>query len=217
MTYDQVFLAAALGAYSVAFVAALVFVRRRTGCDPKGVDVGKTKVSGWTFFLWLTVAACYVLNARSVVWFGRIAFLDNDLAKGLGIASCAIGLLVGLAGEVALGESFRVDLPRERTRLVTTGIYRHVRNPCVLGLDLVVLGTLLIAPSLLALIAVVLNFAGFHLKVQAEEEYLRRVHGAEYDAYCARTGRYLPRIWRGARKSARCSRGWPTSSGGGKA
>jgi len=196
MTYDQIFLAAALVTYLVAFVAALVFVRRRTGCDPKGMDVGKTKVSGMTFFLWLAVAACYVFDARSVAWFGRFACLDNDAAKGSGIVLWVIGMLVGLAGEVALGESFRVDLPRERTRLVTAGIYRTIRNPCVLGLDLVALGTLLIAPSLLALVAVALNFVGFYLKVQAEEEYLRRTHGEEYETYCTRTGRYLPRIWR---------------------
>lgn len=205
MTYDQIFLAAALGTYLVAFVAALVFVRRRTGCDPKGVDVGKTKVSGMTLFLWLAIAACYVFNAHSVAWFGRIACLDNDAAKGSGIVLWVIGMLVGLVGEVALGESFRIDLPRERTRLITTGIYRYTRNPCVLGLDLVVLGTFLIAPSLLALLVVVLNFVGFHLKVQAEEEYLLQVHGVEYEAYCAHTGRYLPRIWRWARKSARSS------------
>ena len=196
MTYDQIFLAAALVAYFVAFVGMLVFVQRRTGCDPKGVDVRKTRVSGITFFLWLAVAACYVLNTRSVVWFGRIACLDNDAAKGLGIVLWVIGMLVGSAGEVALGASFRIDLPRERTRLVTTGIYRYIRNPCVLGLDLVVLGTFLIAPSLLALLAIVLNFAGFHLKVQAEEKYLRQMHRAKYEAYCAQTGRYLPRIWR---------------------
>ena len=193
MTYDQIFLAVALGAYSVAFVGALVFVRRRTGCDPKGVDVRKTKVSGMTFFLWLAVAVCYVFDARSVVWFGRIACLDNDAAKGLGMALWVIGMVVGSAGEVALGESFRIDLPRERTRLVTTGIYHYTRNPCVLGVDLVVLGTFLIAPSLLALVTVALNFVGFHLKVQAEEEYLWRLHGVEYETYSARTGRYLPR------------------------
>jgi protein-S-isoprenylcysteine O-methyltransferase Ste14 len=198
MTYDQVFLAAALGAYLVSLVTIMVFVRR-TGCDPKGVDVGKTKISGMTFFLWLGVAVCYIFNARSVVWFGRIAFLDNDAAKGLGIALCTIGSLLGLAGEVALGASFRMDLPRERTRLVTRGIYRYTRNPCVLGADLVVLGTFLIAPSLLALLAVVLNFVGFHLKVQAEEEYLLRTHGQVYETYQVRTGRYLPHIRRSTR------------------
>ena len=142
--------------------------------------------------LWLAVTLLYIFDARSVVWFGRIAFLDNDVAKGLGIAVCTIGVLVGIAGEVALGESFRVALPRGETKLVTTGIYRYTRNPCVLGVDLFVLGTFLIAPSLLALLAVVLNLIGYYLKVQAEEEYLLRTHGAEYEAYCARTGRYLP-------------------------
>ncbi len=194
MTYDQIFLAVALGAYSVAFVAIMVFVRRR-GHDPKGVANGKAReaaVTAVATLLWLAVMLFYIFDAHSVVWFGRIAFLDNDVAKGLGIALGTIGLLVGIAGEVTLGESFRAALPREKTRLVTMGIYRYIRTPCVLGLALVVLGTFLIAPSLLALVTVVLNFAGYHLKVRAEEEYLLQTHREEYEAYCARTGRYLP-------------------------
>ena len=103
MTYAQVFLAAALIAYLITSIAILVFVRRRTGCDPKGIHVGKTKVPGVTFFLWLAVAVCYVFDARSVIWFGRIACLDCDPAKQTGIALWVIGLLVGSAGEVALG------------------------------------------------------------------------------------------------------------------
>ncbi|MBL7063492.1 MAG: isoprenylcysteine carboxylmethyltransferase family protein [Anaerolineae bacterium] len=198
MTYDQIFLAAAFVVFLVTFVAIMVFVRWR-GHDPKGVANGKTReaaVTAVATLLWLAVMMFYVFDARSVAWFGRIAFLDSDAAKGLGIALCTIGLLVCVAGEVALGESFRAALPREKTKLVTAGIYYHIRNPCVLGLYLFVLGTFLIAPSLLALVTVALNHVGYHLKVQAEEEYLLQTHGEEYEAYCARTGRYLPRIWR---------------------
>jgi protein-S-isoprenylcysteine O-methyltransferase Ste14 len=108
-------------------------------------------------------------------------------------------LLAGIVGEVALGEAFRVALPQGKARLVTTGIYRRIRNPCILGAELFALGTLFIAPSLLALLAVVLNVIGYHLKVQAEEVYLLRMHGEEYEAYRAWTGRYLPRIRTGAR------------------
>jgi protein-S-isoprenylcysteine O-methyltransferase Ste14 len=181
MTYDQVFLATAFALFLVTFVATMLYVRRR-GYEPKGV---MTNVKAWEAAV--TTAA----------WFGRIAFLDNDVAKGLGIALSTVGVLVGIAGEVALGEHFRVALPRENTKLITTGIYLYTRNPCVLGVDLFVPGTFLIAPSLLALVAAVLNFAGYHLKIRAEERYLRQTHGAEYEAYYARTGRYLPRITKG--------------------
>ncbi len=197
MTYDQIFLAVALITFLVTFVGIMVFVRKRR-YDPKGVT---TNVKAWkpavttvATLLWLAVMLLCIFDARSIAWFGRIAFLDNDVAKGLGIALCTIGLLVGIAGEVTLGEHFRVALPREKIRLVTTDIYRHIRNPCVLGVDLVVLGTFFITPSLLALVTVALNFVGFYLKVQAEEEYLLRTHGEEYEVYCARTGRYLPRF-----------------------
>ena len=196
MAYDQVFLAAAFVVFLVTFVATMVLVRRR-GHDPKGVAGGNTGtavINTVATLLWLAVTLFYIFDARSVVWFGRIAFLDNDVAKGLGMAVCIIGLLVGIAGEVTLGESFRVALPRGETRLVTTGIYRHIRNPCALGVDLFALGTFLIAPSLLALLAVVLNVIGYYLKVQAEEEYLLRTHRVEYEAYCARTSRFLPRV-----------------------
>ena len=197
MTYDQIFSAAVLAVFLLAFVAAMVFVRRR-GHDPRGIADGNTAAAvftGLAGLLWLAVTVLYILDTRSVVWFGRIAVLDHYVAKGVGMALSGIGLVVGIAGEVNLGESFRVALPQEKTTLVTTGIYRYVRNPVVLGLYLYVLGTFLIAPSLVALAAVVLNFAGYHLKVRAEEEHLRQTHGEEYEAYRARAGRYLPRIF----------------------
>ncbi|MBL7064700.1 MAG: DUF1295 domain-containing protein [Anaerolineae bacterium] len=158
MTYDQVFLTTVLALFLIALVATIVFVRRR-GHDPKGVangNVGVAVVTTVATLLWLTVTLFYVFDAHSVAWFGRIALLDNDVAQGVGIALCVGGLLVGVVGEVTLGESFRVALPRDKTGLVTRGIYRYVRNPVALGVYLCVLGTCLIAPSFLALASVVL-------------------------------------------------------------
>jgi protein-S-isoprenylcysteine O-methyltransferase Ste14 len=92
-----------------------------------------------------------------------------------------------------------VALPREKTRLVARGIYGWIRNPCVVGADLLALGTLLIAPSLVALLALALNVVGYHLKIRFEEEYLQQVFGAEYETYRMRTGRYFPRLTRRSR------------------
>ena len=100
MTCDQVFLAAALGVFLATFVATMLYVRWR-GYEPKGV---MTNVKAWeaavttvATLLWLVVTLLYIFDARSVVWFGRIAFLDNDVAKGFGIVLSTVGVLVGIA------------------------------------------------------------------------------------------------------------------------
>jgi protein-S-isoprenylcysteine O-methyltransferase Ste14 len=198
MAYDQIFLGTILAVYLITFVATLVIVRRR-GYDPKGVigeHVGGAIVTSGASLLWLVVALFYTFEVRSVAWFGRIDWLDHSVVKGMGIALSTIGLVVGIAGEVALGESFCLAFPRSKPGLVTRGIYRYIRNPCVLGTFLLVLGTLFIAPSILAFLALVANFVGYELKVRAEEKYLRQMYQGEYEEYCARTGRYLPSIRR---------------------
>lgn len=48
---------------------------------------------------------------------------------------------------------------------------------------------------MLALLAVPLNFVGYHLKVRAEEEYLERTHADKYEAYQAKTARYWPKLF----------------------
>ncbi len=198
MTYDRVFLGSVLAVFLITFIATLVVVRRR-GYDPKGTmdgHAGGAIVTSSASLLWLVVTLLYIFEPHSATWFGSIALLDNGVIRGVGIALSTIGLLVGIAGEMTLGESFCLAFPRAKTRLVTRGIYRYIRNPCVLGVLLLVLGTFLIAPSLLMLLVLVVNVIGYDMKVRAEEKYLRRMHGAEYEAYCRRTGCYLPLVRR---------------------
>jgi protein-S-isoprenylcysteine O-methyltransferase Ste14 len=99
-------------------------------------------------------------------------------------------------GELSLGRSFRVALPESVQPLVTHGICRFTRNPLALSVDLLALGVLLLAPSWLALVSLMMNVVSYGCKIRIEEAYLREAHGAAYAAYCARTGRYLPRLFR---------------------
>lgn len=84
-----------------------------------------------------------------------------------------------------------IDAPR---RLVVRGLYRWTRNPMYLGVLAVILGhaALLRAWELVAYAGAVA--LAFHLFVVVyEEPHLRRVFGAEYEAYRARVPRWLPR------------------------
>ena len=98
-------------------------------------------------------------------------------------------------GEISLGRSFRVALPESKQPLVTRGIYRFIRNPLALSVDLLALGILLVAPSWLALTSFAMNVVAYEFKIRIEEAYLREAHGAAYEAYCAQAGRYFPHLF----------------------
>jgi protein-S-isoprenylcysteine O-methyltransferase Ste14 len=199
MHWTQVFLAVALVIYLGAFVAVMVAVKRSTGASPKGHAGGHrlaALLNGVASLLLLLTAVAYPLDARSVDWFGRILLLDHPIAQGLGVVACTLAGVCIVWGEVSLGRSFRVALPESKQPLVRHGIYRFVRNPLALSVDLLALGVLLLAPSWLALASLALNVAGYEWKIRIEEAYLRQAHGAAYAAYCAQTGRYLPRLFK---------------------
>jgi len=200
--WAQVFLAVALTVYVGAFVTMMAVVKRSTGASPvgraRGHRVAKV-LGGVSALLLLVTAVAYILDARSADWFGRIAHLDSPIARSLGAAACVLAGLLLIWGEVSLGSSFRVVLPESKQPLVTRGVYRFVRNPLALSADLLALGVLLLAPTWLALASLSLSLVGYECKIRVEEAYLREAHGAAYVAYCARTGRYLPRLFEGGR------------------
>ena len=78
--------------------------------------------------------------------------------------------------------------------LVRSGLYTRVRNPMYLNYFAIVLGEAVLYRSLPLVAYAAVFFATLHAYVVGfEEKELRRRFGAEYDAYCARVGRWLPR------------------------
>ena len=81
------------------------------------------------------------------------------------------------------------------SRLVVRGPYRHVRNPMITGVGMILAGQALFFRSW----AIAIEFAVFVL-VNAiyfplvEEPGLRRRFGQEYEEYRARVPRWLPRV-----------------------
>jgi protein-S-isoprenylcysteine O-methyltransferase Ste14 len=79
--------------------------------------------------------------------------------------------------------------------LVVRGFYRYVRNPMYVAVASIIVGQglLLGSGSLLVYAAFVwAAFLGFVLSY--EEPKLRKTYGSEYEAYCAKVPRWIPRI-----------------------
>jgi protein-S-isoprenylcysteine O-methyltransferase Ste14 len=146
-----------------------------------------------SIFMWVVVC---LTNSIQPVYFDllpRIGPLENELVAALGIVLTVVGPAVTFVGFVSMKESFRIGIVEdERVPLITTGAFRHVRNPGFLGMDLVVLGAFLTSPSLILLIVAILVLFLVHIQVIKEENHLQRIHGEIYIDHCTRTGRYLP-------------------------
>ena len=82
---------------------------------------------------------------------------------------------------------------KDKTELVTTGIYRFSRNPAFLGFDLMYVGVLLLYGNLLTLSFSVFAIVMLHLQILQEERYLVNTFGAPYQEYCRHVFRYLGR------------------------
>ena len=80
-------------------------------------------------------------------------------------------------------------------RLVVRGVYRHVRNPMIAGVLLVVLGEAVLAASLPLLgmfaLAVIVNAVYIPL---SEEPGLAKRFGDDYLAYKQNVPRWIPRL-----------------------
>ena len=130
-------------------------------------------------------------------WKFEPPFLGDEPVRWFGV------LLIALAAPVLLESFARFALEGLGTpapilptqHLVVKGFYRYVRNPMYVAVVSIIIGQALLlgSGSLLTYAAIVFaGFLGFVLSY--EEPKLRKTYGAEYEAYCARVPRWIPRI-----------------------
>jgi protein-S-isoprenylcysteine O-methyltransferase Ste14 len=113
------------------------------------------------------------------------------VAGALLIAAGAAVVLWCFARFVIDGEGTPSPLAPPR-RLVARGPYAHSRNPMYVATAAVIAGEgLLLGRVLLVICAGVYLAAMAALVVLVEEPLLRRRHGAEWDKYAARVGRWV--------------------------
>ncbi len=148
----------------------------------------------------LVATAAGVALVLGVVGLAAGTWTASDVAGSalsvLGAAAMAAGLVLTLLAQVQMGASWRIGVDlRERTALVTSGLFGRVRNPIFSAMLLFALGNAVAVPAPLVLLGAALLSAGIVVQVLAvEEPHLRRVHGQEYLRYAASAGRFLPKF-----------------------
>ena len=118
------------------------------------------------------------------LWHPVVFFLGSGL---LGASFLSVILI-----HFYMGEDWRSGTRTEdRNRLITTGPFTVSRNPMMLCVIAAQVGLFLALPSLFTLVCLVLGFWAVNAQVGVEERLLRQRFGEDYNAYAARTPRWL--------------------------
>ena len=126
------------------------------------------------------------------IGFGWSHLPDN--ARFTGFCVGMVGDLIFFTSVLCMKDSWRAGIPeKDKTELVTDGIYAYSRNPAFLGFDLQYIGVLMMFCNLLTGMFTVFAIVMLHLQILQEERYLTVVFGSTYLDYRHRVFRYLGR------------------------
>lgn len=119
--------------------------------------------------------------------------LENPILQSIGLVLYFFGALWLIWTDNYLSKVFAGDLSERR--VMTHGPYRYVRHPRYAALIASRVAFALALASILAWFFF-LGWLWVNLRrIGLEEVHLRKLFGAEYDAYASRTARLLPRIY----------------------
>lgn len=181
---------AVLAVFYIAYFTKII-LQHKHGVQTDQIGKGNKpkKVLAIEIIMKIATYSIVVVEVASIVfdlrmWRSSYAFV------GVGVA--AIGVSVFIVAMITMRDSWRAGIPeKDKTELVTTGIYRISRNPAFLGFDLMYIGVLIAYFNYMHLAFVVFAVVMLHLQILQEEKFLTTTFGEKYTKYKKRTGRYF--------------------------
>lgn len=176
--------------YGIYF--AKMLAQRRQGIQTRQIGRVKEKsVHIVELLMSIATLAAPVIQILSII-FGWNHMPAN--ARFTGFCIGMLGDIIFLASVLCMKDSWRAGIPdKDRTTLVTTGIYRYSRNPAFLGFDFMYVGLLLMYFNLSMLVVSAFAIIMLHLQILQEERYLTENYGDSYREYRKHVFRYLGR------------------------
>lgn len=176
--------------FGIAFVAKSIIVAKRIGKNPFVLpnDDSAYGLIGRYFKLTLIFVFVYVLAYAIVPTlyynFLPILQLNSLTTKYIGLGLLAFALAWTIVAQGHMKDSWRIGIDTEtKTRLITTGLFRHSRNPIFFGMILSLVGLFLTTPNAVTGLFLIVGYVLIQIQIRLEEEFLTKEHGQEYLNY----------------------------------
>ncbi len=190
MPYSASALAVLAVFYGIYFAKMAMQGRRGIRTD----QIGRRKEKGLHMVELLMKAATLIAPASQLISVLSGWSCINGRPRIIGFAIGVAGDLVFLISVITMKDSWRAGIPdKDKTELVTSGIYRYSRNPAFLGFDLQYIGVLILCFNPLTAASSLFAMVMLHLQILQEERYLEHEFGTQYSEYRSHVLRYFGR------------------------
>lgn len=182
----------------VAGIVMLLFIRAQYGREGRAARIALDRKTELDTLL-TTAASLGALLPLLDLLTGWVDFADYALpswGRWVGVVLLTLSLWLLWRSHVDLGRNWWQTLEvREGQRLVTEGVYNHIRHPMYASNWLwAIAQTLLIANWIVGPATLFLLLPWYVQRVRREEQMMFERFGQEYASYMERTGRVVPRF-----------------------
>ena len=148
----------------------------------------------FTFISLLELVVVFIYSFKSE-WYQYLLpfwYLEHDYLKYIGWGLLGLSLILVWVAQSQMANSWRIGIDeKNKTELVTTGLFSISRNPIFLGIMIANVGLLLIIPNAFTLLIVSLSTISINTQIRLEETFLEKSHGKTYTDYCQKVGRWI--------------------------
>jgi protein-S-isoprenylcysteine O-methyltransferase Ste14 len=134
----------------------------------------------------------YAFYSEGVKYLLPVWYLETPFFQWIGIAILFIALVWIAVAQHQMSNSWRIGIDeKNKTDLITTGVFAISRNPIFLGMLFTLFGLFLVIPNAISFTVLITGIIVVQVQVRLEEEFLTRLHGQNYVDYCSRTHRWI--------------------------
>lgn len=171
---------------------------KRTGVNPltfnKTDDAHGYNGKVFTFISILEFIVVFIYAFKNE-WYQYLLpfwYLEHSYLQYIGWSLLLLSLVLVWVAQSHMANSWRIGIDeKNKTELVTNGLFAYSRNPIFLGVMIANFGLFLIIPNAFTLLIVSLSLVSINTQIRLEETFLKSSHEKEYQDYLNQVRRWL--------------------------
>ncbi len=142
--------------------------------------------------LLITFIANLINENWYIKYFVPIVYLENNILFFIGFALLHFSICWIFIAQMQMRTNWRIGIDeKNKTNLVTKGLFSVSRNPIFLGILIAVFGVFMILPNVFTFFIAFTGYIVIQIQIRLEEEFLMKSFGSQYVNYKNKTRRLL--------------------------